>query len=320
MTGGEQHMTRDRTGLCLGAAAAVLALALFHVHGITGAGYSATTATSSLFVWVARRWLLVDTTYGNDFPFGWVAPLVSLWMVWRLRRELRAEAEGASWTGFAVMLLALLAAWVAARAQQPFATAAAFIALAWAIPFHLHGWRVARRLLLPVAFLAFAVPLYPLAGAVLRLRVVAASASAFLLSGLGLPAELADPTTIRCAGTPDVVIAVAQYAGGLRSLTLALAAAVLLAWLRQRGFIRQALLVLAAPAVVLAAGVVRTVVQAFGETSGLLHWPPDRDFAGAAGSGLVFYAVAGLLLAQAHRLIRRIGRPRAPRDEGGEPS
>lgn len=301
----------DRIAQVLVALIVAALAALFHFHGISGVGYEASRATSSLFVWVQRRWIF-DPVYGNDFPFGWAAPLVSLWMVWRLRAGLRAAPKRASWAGFAVVLMGLLVAWTGVRAQQPRLSAAALLLLAWGIPFHLFGWPVARRLALPAAFLVFTLPFDLLGGLVLRLRAVAAAASAVLLSGFGLPMTRVDATTIRCDHAPDIVVAVSQHAGGLRSLMLVTAAAVLLAWLRQRGHLRQALLVLSAPVIVLAASVLRTIFQVIAETTHLAFWPRG---AASGPTGLVFYAAAFALLGCCHAALRR-GRDAKPGPAG----
>lgn len=288
--------------LALFAALAVLAAFLFHRYGVTGAGYNANVATRSLFVWTSQRWV-VDTAYFNDFPYGWLAPLMSLWMVWRIRRELAAADRGENWLGFVLVLAALLAQWIGARTQQPRISAAAFLLLLWAVPFHCFGARVARMLVVPVGFLLFTIPFDLLSGVVLRMRVFATAASSALLCGLGVPMVVADPTTLRTTSSPAYAIALSTHAGGIRSLMYITAAAVLLAWMRQRGPVRQVLLLAGVPMIVFCAGVLRTVAEGFGWSMG------GTKAAELLGAAPTFYALAGALLFFWHRAVTRLSWP-----------
>ena len=285
--------------LLFGAIVSALVAALFHFLGVTGSGYDASQRTTSLFVWLSRRWI-VDAEYGNDFPYGWAAPLASLWMVWHLRRELAAEAKRESWAGFGVVIFALLLHWLGLRTQQPRVSLAALLVLIWGIPFHLFGWRVARRLSFPVAFLLFTMP-FDLNGPVLHLRSVVSAASAFLLNGLGLAMHSGDATSIRSDGEPLIMIALAHHAGGVRSLMYVAAAALSLGWARPCRATHRIALVLFVPLLLIVAGIVRTTLQA-------LVWRSSGEAAGNIfGNDAVFYVVAFALLGWLHFALSKRG-------------
>lgn len=289
-------MRRDSAPqVALGVLIAALVFLLFDRHAVTGTGYDASSSSASLFAWVRSRWV-VTTPYGNDFPHGWLVPLISLAMTFCARRQILAAPHRPSWVGFGVILLALVLLWVGARAQQPRLAALSFVIMAWGIPFHLFGWTVARLLALPCAFLVFTLPFDLLEPFVNRMRAVVTVLSAGLLNGLGLSAQIVDPTTLRLLVEPKAVIALSLQAGGVRSFMYLLMAGVLLAWFRQRSWRHHALLLVAAPAILMLANTARTILQAFG--SAALGSRGEQ----ALGSAPLFYGLALALLYGCHRL------------------
>ena len=270
----------------MGAAVVALVVALFHFHGVTDMGYDPATATRSLFVWIAARWMAYST-HGNDFPQGWVGPLGCVAMLFHLRRELAVAPRRTSWTGLALILFALLLHWAGARAQQTRISIAAFLLLTWAIPLHVYGWSVARRLIAPVGFLVFALQFDFLSGIATRMRTVAALVSAVLLEGLGKPAAAA-ATSVAMPGRPAIDLALAP--GGLRSLMWLAAAAYLAAWWRLPGLPRKLALLACVPAAGFVAMTGHAIVR--GMTSGAFASQP-----------ILYYVPAFTLLAVAFRLI-----------------
>ena len=275
-----------------GATVAALAVALFHFHGVTDMGYDPATATRSLFVWIAARWMAYST-HGNDFPCGWIGPLGCAAMLFHLRHELAAAPRRTNWTGLGLILFALLLHWAGARAQQTRISIAAFLLLAWAVPLHVYGWPVARRLIAPIGFLVFALQFDFLGGIATRMRTVAATVSAVLLEGLGKPAAAA-ATSVVVPGRPAIDLALAP--GGLRSLMWLAAAAYLAAWWRLPGLPRKLALLACVPLAGFVAMTGHAIVR--GMTSG-----------GFATQPILYYAPALALLAVAFRILATVRRP-----------
>src|SRR5690606_14077560 len=86
-------------------------------------------------------------------------PLLSLWLVWRMRHELAPLVPRPSPTAWALMagpaLLWLLGDLVVVNAASQFALVAQLVLCVPAIL----GWQVARAVAFPLGFLFFAVPL-----------------------------------------------------------------------------------------------------------------------------------------------------------------
>lgn len=266
---------------------------LFDRFAVTGASYNTAQSSPSLFFWLKWRWI-VTTPFGNDFPYGWAVPLVSLAMIFIRRRELAAMPKATSWVGFFSLLAALVLLWLAARTQQPRLAATALVLALWSIPFHLFGWPAARALILPCAVLIFTMPFDLIEMPVTRLRAATATLSAALLNGLGVPTELVNSTTLRLAERPDVVAALSYLSGGIRSLMYLLLAASLLVWHKRRGISHLALLASGIPVILLLASAARVVVA--------MLWANSTKTPLRSANLLFYLLAAGLLLIWHHTI------------------
>lgn len=98
---------------------------------------------------------------GPDFMYSHapLIPAVSLWLLWRQRHELLAAPRRTAEWAAGLVVLALLIYWVGHKASLWRLTMISLILLTWAAPLYLWGWQVGKRLMFPVGFLLFAVPL-----------------------------------------------------------------------------------------------------------------------------------------------------------------
>jgi hypothetical protein len=286
---------REWETIVLGVLIAALAIALFHFHGVTDAGYAQASASPSMFIWIMRRWV-PDTTYQNDFPYGWAAPLASLWMVWRLRNELRDAKRSPSWTGFALILLALLIHWAGARMQQTRISIAAFLLLAWAIPLHICGWRTARILLAPTLLLAFSCDVSFLEPLSTRARFAVAQLAAGLTNALGMSAQSNGALVQTSGGT---TVDLLRSVGGLRSAMIVTGCTFVFAWARLSGLPKKIILLALAPVATLLASVSSATLVCLAGTDAILRFVPA-----------FFYCIAFSFL---FATSRQLGRPRSAR-------
>ena len=128
---------------------------------------------------------------GPDFMYSHapLIPLVSVWLVWRQRRELLgATRQTAGWAGWLVVL-ALVLYWVGHKSSLWRLTMVSLILLVWAAPLYLWGRDVGNRLMFPVGFLLFAVPLNFVADLTNPLKRFVSAASTVLLNMGGVHVE-----------------------------------------------------------------------------------------------------------------------------------
>jgi len=279
---------KERIRWLAGAAALVLALVLFR----------------PTFAWMAYEFDLPR----NDLSHGWLVPLFSAYVIGLRRRELaRALAAGRpDGRGFLLFLFGLALFWLGSRGGQMRFCHLALLVQAWAIPLALFGVGLARLLVFPVLFLAFTMPMGFLDFFTIRLRLLTASSSAFLLSGMGIPV-VREGTALRSLAGSGFNLDVADPCSGLRSLFAMAALTAAYAFLAVRGRFRQWTLFLFAAPLAIVGNIARIlsitwIARFFGveAATGFYH-----DY-----SGYVVFLVAVLLMVRIGGVIGRLPRRR----------
>ncbi|WP_300661386.1 exosortase A [Hydrogenophaga sp.] len=117
----------------------LLAILVLHAHTVAG---------------MVSIWARSDT-----YAHGFVVPVISLWLIWRIRHSLAALQPRPSWLA-AVMLLGAAGLWLAGDlVAVNAATQLALVMLVVLSVPTLLGWSVARAMAFPLGFLFFAVPI-----------------------------------------------------------------------------------------------------------------------------------------------------------------
>ncbi|MBM3888876.1 MAG: exosortase/archaeosortase family protein [Verrucomicrobia bacterium] len=116
-------------------------------------------------------------------------PLVSVWLLWRIRHELFAvPRQSAPWAA-ALVAMALAMFFVGHKTDLWRMVLVSLIVLLWSTPLFLWGWEVGRRVLFPVAFLFFAVPLNFVADLTNPLKRLVSAFATLILNLLGVAVE-----------------------------------------------------------------------------------------------------------------------------------
>lgn len=123
------------------ASLALLLLAILVLHAHTVAG-------------MVSIWARSDT-----YAHGFVVPVISLWLIWRIRHSLAAMQPRPSWLA-TLMLLGAASLWLAGDlvAVNAATQLALVMLLVLSVP-TLLGWQLAWAMAFPLAFLFFAVPI-----------------------------------------------------------------------------------------------------------------------------------------------------------------
>jgi len=205
--------------LLLWSAIVGMIFALFHFQGNTTD--NAHFGRSAL-KWMVGYWNDAEAFGGSDYSHGWLIPIGSLYLVWRRRDEIRNAPRKINYLGLAVIVLSLLMHWVGAKTQQTRISLLGLVGLTWGLPFYFCGWKVAKLLLFPCAFLIFCIPLNFLEDMTTPLRMFATLSSTAMLNGFGCHVENTG-FAIKSVGANTIHLDVADPCSGIRSL-LALAA------------------------------------------------------------------------------------------------
>jgi len=237
-----------------------------------------------------------------EYSHGFIIPIVSAFLIWRQREEIRRMPFTGSWLG-----LPLIAAGLGLRLVGELTTMQtlehyAFLLVIYGLVLSLTGPAVFRRLWVPLLMLVFALPLPSLFDNALSLRLQ------LLSSQLGVWVIRAAGVSVLLEGNiidlGSYQLEVAQACSGLRYLFPLMTLALILAYLFRGAMWKRLLIFLSSiPITVLMNGLrigfIGITVDRWGQSmaEGALH-----DFEG----WLVFMFSSGLLLATA-ALLARVG-------------
>ena len=265
---------------------------LFHLFGNTVENVN----SSSAFVWMVSRWS-DKQSFGADYSHGFLIPFVSLGILWSRREEIKLAPKQVCLWGLGVIVMALVFHWLGAKMQQTRISLISLILLLWGIPLYFFGWKLAKILIFPCAYLIFCVPLNFLDALSGPLQMVATSMAYGLLNGLGIECERVGTQLM----SPFFRLNVDAPCSGLRSLLAMTALSAVYAYHTQKSFVAKWLLFLASIPIAVAGNIGRiisialvsiTAGQQFG--TGLHHdW-----------SGYVLFALAISLMIGFGKLLQ----------------
>jgi exosortase len=278
--------------------AVLVVLLIVVVYGLHGNTQEVEHHGRSAILWMTARWGGV----GGDLSHCWLIPIISVYLVWRRRRDLASAARRVNGTGLVVIVLSLCLHWVGMRAQLTRLSLLSLIGVLWGIPLYLYGWGVARVLLFPCAYLVFCIPLSFLNNITVPLRVFVSAVSTGLLNGVGI-ATIRTGTIIYSSAGQGFHFDVADPCSGLRSLLAMTALTAVYAYLTQNRLWKQWVLFLGAVPLAIAGNIARIlgialIAQWFGEEIGLGVYHH--------GSALIVFSVAIVLMMILGRVLNRV--------------
>lgn len=237
----------------------------------------------------ADTWRSMERVWnGSDtYGHGYVVPAISLWLAWRMRGALAEMPIAFGWFGVPVLGVCA-AAWLAGEISGVNSiTQVAVVGMVAGWTLLALGHRMAWRLMFPLGFLLFMVPLGE--GFEPRLMEWTADATVAWLRLVGVPVYREGLHFMLPTGRWSVV----EACSGLRYVIVALLLAMLFAHLNYRRWTRHIVFVAAAVVIALVANWVRAwMIVMIGHLSGMrLGVGEDHVWYGWAFFGLVMVAV-----------------------------
>ena len=234
--------------------------------------------------------LVHDWSTNDNYSHGFFIPLISGYMVYALREELgRIAVRPANW-GFIVLLAGLGQLYVARVGSEYFLQRTSLILVLLGMALFLWGRELTKKLLLPIGYLLFMVPIPAIIWNKIAfpMQLFSSAVTERVIQAIGLPV-FREGNVLHLAQT---TLEVVDACSGLRSLTTMFALAAALAWFSDFATWKKWLLFFAAAPVAIFANIVRLTATAglasfYGEkvAQGFLH-----DFSG------LFTFVFGLAL------------------------
>jgi exosortase len=235
-------------------------------------------------------YLVHDWSTNDNYSHGFFIPLISGYMVYALREELgRITVRPANW-GLLVLLAGLGQLYVARVGSEYFLQRTSLILVLLGMVLFLWGRELTKKLLLPIGYLLFMVPIPAIIWNKIAfpMQLFSSAVTERVIQAIGLPV-FREGNVLHLAQT---TLEVVDACSGLRSLTTMFALAAALAWFSDFATWKKWLLFFTAAPVAIFANIVRLTATAglasvYGEkvAQGFLH-----DFSG------LFTFVFGLAL------------------------
>lgn len=263
MTTTESNRER-RIELLVAGGCAIAALWLLYAWNPYAYGYGARLVTVLHFANVLWQ--------GEDWQHCYLVPFAVVAMVWFERKSLPDAPFTKSWTGLAMTVFGFFVYWVGYRADNIFIAYASFQILTGGLILWLLGWKWAKALFIPWAFLVFMYPLTFLDNLIaFPLRMVMSEASVHVLNLFGIGC-IKSGTAILSA--PDQLaglragarfsVDVADPCSGIRSLFALMMVSALYGYFTQKGAWRKIVLFLSSIPLAIAGNLARIVMLTVG--------------------------------------------------------
>lgn len=259
--------------------------------------------------WSTVTHLLGQWWHDPNFSHGFFVPLFSALVVWQERHRLTRLVPRPSWSGLAVLALALCVLIIGRMGAELFLARSSLLLLVAGFVVLFLGWNCLRAVFFPWCFLILMIPIPVLIfnQITFPLQLLASKVAAMALPVLGVPI-LREGNVINL---PSMALEVAEACSGIRSLMSLVTLAIIYGYLMEKRLWVRWLLTLASVPIAVLANSVRII------GTGLLvqYWDADKaEGYFHASWGWIIFVVSLILLYALHAVIRLLWR------EKGDPS
>jgi len=246
--------------------------------------------------------LASDWEKDPNYSHGFLVPLVSLFLLWKKRKELSQIQTKVSPLGLGIIAGGLFLLLVGTAGAEYFTVRLSFVLLLFGLVWYFGGSQMAKMSSVPIWYLVLAIPVpYVIYFAVaFPLQIWATKITAVLLHLLGMP-SIRQGNVIHL---PGYSLEVVEACSGLRSLVSLLALSGVYAHLTQKTTLKKLILFLSAVPIALVANIFRISMTALGAY--LISPKMAEDFLHEL-SGLVVFIVSFICLFVFGEILKRIG-------------
>ena len=202
------------------------------------------------------RWFAADSYYSH----GFLIPLVSLYLVWQMKEELKKLPVQKTLAGLVVIIAGVIIHFFATQFRVNFIAGFGTFFVFTGIVLHYFGWTIFRKVGFPVFFLIFMLPLPSVLIVKLswQLKMMAADLATDILNHMRIPA-VQEGSLIRMRHAQVVVDDVCS---GLRSLISLTALGALFAYWFKGSFFKRLIIVLSTIPTAIITNTMRVVILA----------------------------------------------------------
>jgi exosortase len=175
------------------------------------AGILLVAAYWPIILWMYDRWFAENSYYSH----GILVPVVSLFLIWKKKENLKKLYPEPSPLGFSLFILGIMLYWTSALMHIYITAGFSMLIVIAGLILNFYGEKVFKEIRFPLLFLVFMMPLPIIVVAFIcfKLKIIAAHLATLILNLVGLPAI--QLTSLIKLGHSYVLVE--DSCGGLRS-------------------------------------------------------------------------------------------------------
>jgi len=205
------------------------------------------------FIWMWDRWFARDSYYSH----GILIPFVTIYFIWQKREELALIEKAKSVWGLPLIIIGMMMHMFASLMRVYFISGFSMLIVLIGLILFFYGIAVFRKILFPVLFLVFMipVPLVIITNISFKMKIFAAEIATTVLNNSGIPA-IREGSVIRMRHAQVIVDDVCS---GLRSLISLMALGSIFAYWMRSVMIKRCILFLTAIPIAIITNVFRVI-------------------------------------------------------------
>lgn len=224
----------------------------------------------------------------SNYSHGFLIPIISLFLIWKMKDKLKEIPITSSTKGLILLCAGLLIHLVSRCFLIDFVSGCSLIIVIYGLCLYLLGVRMTKKLIFPISFLIFMVPLPAVFTLALtfHMKMFATYWATGVTNLIGIPAVMEGATII----LPNDFLEIGEPCSGIRSLITLLALSSLFAYFLSISYLKKIILFFATIPIALLSNLVRIVfltivTYVYGQKAAL-------EEPGHTISGLLVYIVA----------------------------
>jgi len=207
-------------------------------------------------MWMIDRWFAKESYYSH----GFLIPLIALFIIWQRKDALSKVRISGSLAGLWIIAISLCINIVCAALKIYFISGFSLVFAIYGLVLFFFGKDMVRQLIFPlfVLFLMIPLPLVLIGNLTVKLKLLAAQLSTFVLNRIGFPSMLDGSVIVMPASRLEV----AAPCSGLRSIIALLTLGLLFSYAVKTSYLKKSIIFLSAVPIAIASNVFRIVLIA----------------------------------------------------------
>ena len=248
--------------------------------GIVGAFYYDT------FKWLIESWM------GNVYySHGFVVPIISGYIIWKMRNDLINMERKESQEGLIIFISGLILQGVSVLYVIRFLSGLSLVVTIFGIVLYIYGWKFTNKVKFPILFLLLAVPLPFVDTVAPPAQTISAVVSSNLANMLGTPTERDGLMLV----TPAGLFEVALECSGLKSVVSLLTLSIVYTFILEGGLLMKSTIILSSIPLAITGNILRitstlVVANVYGQDITMIYFHSFSD--------IIFFGISlvGLLM------------------------